>query len=102
MHIVAFGGCIALMQQLARMGASVGLPNRDGFTPLDSSQPTFQAACRRANHTGGIHIPTVTGRPAGLLSLIRTSFVQAASLQELLLTEISKPPSWTPDRMVSQ
>ncbi len=65
MHIVAFGGCIELMQHLARMGASVGLPNRDGFTPLDSSQPTFQAAYLHPTHT-----PTATGLAGLFLFLL--------------------------------
>ena len=39
-HIAAFGGCIEMAQQLVCLGASVGLPNRDGFTALDSMQPT--------------------------------------------------------------
>ena len=104
MHIVAFGGCIELMQQLAQMGASVGLPNRDGFTPLDSSQPTFQAAYLRPARTR-THTPTATGL-AGFFLLTSSYYLcipscaQAASLQELLLAQISKPPSWTPDRMV--
>ena len=37
LHHAAFGGCIELAVQLVQMGAAVGLPNRDGFTPLDSS-----------------------------------------------------------------
>ena len=37
LHHAAFGGCIELAIQLVGLGASVGLPNRDGFTPLDSS-----------------------------------------------------------------
>ena len=37
LHHAAFGGCIDLAVNLVRMGAAVGLPNRDGFTPLDSS-----------------------------------------------------------------
>ena len=40
LHIAAFGGCIELAQQLVCLGASVGLPNRDSFTPLDSMQPS--------------------------------------------------------------
>lgn len=40
LHIAAFGGCIEMAQQLVCLGASVGLPNRDGFTALDSMQPT--------------------------------------------------------------
>ena len=40
LHIAAFGGCIDLALQLAAMGASIGLPNKDGFTPLDSMQPS--------------------------------------------------------------
>jgi len=40
LHIAAFGGCIEMAQQLVCLGASVGLPNKDGFTPLDSMQPT--------------------------------------------------------------
>ena len=42
-HIAAFGGCIELAQQLVCLGASVGLPNRDGFTPLDSMQASLPA-----------------------------------------------------------
>ena len=38
--IAAFGGCIELAEKLVGLGASVGLPNKDGFTPLDSMQPT--------------------------------------------------------------
>jgi len=68
LHIAAFGGCIELAQKLVGLGASVGLPNKDGFTPLDSMQP---------------------------------SGVEGQSLQELLLNRISKPSSWTPDRLVS-
>jgi hypothetical protein len=67
LHIAAFGGCVPMALQLVGMGASVGLPNKVGFTPLDSMQPA-----------GG-------GR----------------SLAEVLLSKLSKPPSWTPDRMVS-
>jgi len=67
LHIAAFGGCIELAVQLAAMGASVALPNKDGFTPLDSMQPS------------GHH---------------------SRSLPELLLSKISKQPSWVPDRMV--
>jgi len=37
LHHAAFGGCIELAVQLVSLGASVGLPNKDGFTPLDSS-----------------------------------------------------------------
>ena len=40
LHIAAFGGCIEMAQQLVCLGASVGLPNKDGFTALDSMQPT--------------------------------------------------------------
>jgi ankyrin repeat protein len=40
LHIAAFGGCIEMAQQLVCLGASVGLPNKDMFTPLDSMQPT--------------------------------------------------------------
>mmetsp|Transcript_39600 Transcript_39600/g.103887 ORF Transcript_39600/g.103887 Transcript_39600/m.103887 type:complete len:267 (+) Transcript_39600:247-1047(+) len=68
LHIAAFGGTIELAQKLVGLGASVGLPNKDGFTPLDSMQP---------------------------------SGVDGRSLQELLLNGISKPPTWTPDRLVS-
>ena len=32
-----FHRCIELSVQLVRLGGSVGLPNKDGFTPLDSS-----------------------------------------------------------------
>ena len=37
LHDAAFGGCIDIAIKLVNMGASVGLANRDGFTPLDSS-----------------------------------------------------------------
>ena len=40
LHTTAFGGCIEMALQLVCMGASVGLPNKDGFTPLDSMQPS--------------------------------------------------------------
>jgi ankyrin repeat protein len=69
LHHAAFGGCIDLAVQLVRLGASVGLPNRDGFTPLDSSY--------------------------------RSETDPTQSLQSLLLSQIQKPMSWTPDRMVS-
>uniref|UniRef100_A0A7S3AGC6 FYVE-type domain-containing protein n=1 Tax=Haptolina ericina TaxID=156174 RepID=A0A7S3AGC6_9EUKA len=68
LHIASFGGQIGLAQQMVALGASVGLPNKDGFTPLDSMQPS--------------------GAPG-------------KSLQELLLNKISKPSSWTPDRIVT-
>ena len=55
--------------QLVCLGASVALPNRDGFTPLDSSY--------------------------------RSEEDPSTSLQRILLAKISKPSSWTPDRMVS-
>ena len=66
--IAAFGGCIELADKLVGLGASVGLPNKDGFTPLDSMQP---------------------------------SGVEGKTLSALLLNRISKPSSWTPDRIVS-
>jgi len=69
MHIAAFGGCIEVCVQLVSLGASVGLPNKDGFTPLDSSY--------------------------------RDPNDPSQSLQTLLLSKITKPSSWTPDRMVS-
>jgi len=40
MHTAAFGGCVEMAISLVGLGASVGLPNRDGFTPLDSMQPS--------------------------------------------------------------
>ena len=68
LHVAAFGGCIDMACYLVSRGAAVGLPNRDGFTPLDSMQPSGH---------------------------------QGMSLQELLLSKIQKPPTWTPDRSVS-
>ena len=69
LHHAAFGGCIELAIQLVSLGASVGLPNKDGFTPLDSSYRSADDPTR--------------------------------SLQSVLLSTITKPSSWTPDRVVS-
>ena len=69
LHHAAFGGCTELAAQLVSLGASVGLPNRDGFTPLDSA--------------------------------VRSATDPTRSVQSLLLSNIFKPASWTPDRMVS-
>mmetsp|Transcript_33938 Transcript_33938/g.108220 ORF Transcript_33938/g.108220 Transcript_33938/m.108220 type:complete len:739 (+) Transcript_33938:1064-3280(+) len=40
LHIAAFGGCISMAIHLVGLGAAVGIPNKDGFTPLDSMQPS--------------------------------------------------------------
>ena len=67
LHHAAFGGCIELAVQLVQLGAAVGLPNRDGFTPLDSSY--------------------------------RDPTNPSKSLQSLLLSQISRPLPWTPDKL---
>ena len=69
LHHAAFGGCVELAAQLVSLGASVGLPNKDGFTPLDSPY--------------------------------RSSDDPGASMSSILLSRITKPSSWIPDRMVS-
>ena len=67
LHIAAFGGCVPLAVQLVGLCASVALPNKDGFSPLDSS--------------------------------FRDPDDPTQSLSTLLLTKITKPASWTPDKM---
>lgn len=59
--IAAFGGCIGLALKLVSLGGSVGLPNKDGFTPLDSMQPSgvegksLQARLSRRRHIDSCH-----------------------------------------------
>ena len=54
LHHAAFGGCAELAVQLVRLGAAVGLPNRDGFTPLDtplrSPDPTMSLSTMLLAH----------------------------------------------------
>lgn len=50
--IAAFGGCIELASRLVALGASVGLPNKDGFTALDSMQPSgVEGKSLQASHS---------------------------------------------------
>jgi len=112
-HIAAFGGCIELAQQLVCLGASVGLPNRDGFTPLDSMQaslPALGLSPRPSSPSSAILSlsllslsPPSPSPPARIppLSASQASGDPSRSLPLLLLSKIAKPPAWTPDRMVS-
>ena len=72
-HIAAFGGCIELAQQLVCLGASVGLPNRDGFTPLDSMQASLPALglSPRPSSPSSARIETVMTRQTILSTVMR-------------------------------
>ncbi|EOD13959.1 hypothetical protein EMIHUDRAFT_246553 [Emiliania huxleyi CCMP1516] len=80
MHTAAFGGCVEMAISLVGLGASVGLPNRDGFTPLDSMQPS--GACQLCKLPFMLAQPQTGGGSLSQQLMARTNYASTNNLRK--------------------